>query len=529
MPPKYHFQSPSSCPHSKLTYTPSPHAASAGYTQPSLKTRQDATRPAASLSASTSSRKQKSSSLPLRPDQLRTDLDNFPATLVLPDDDLALDPEYPPQSFQEWVDEEERNGVTARRKTVYVLGPPGVDGDDDSLSLDVDVDAWTRPRKTNSATNSDTAFPATKDVVEYLGAFYHGLPVKQLTLPNWRFTAWDEPAATQSKHATKAKRQKTSAKTQPIGLATSTEYIRIRTRPCPDALYTTQLNLDDLLDAAISVLPKDAYALCMLVHHDLFEDDDDTFVCGRAYGGSRVAVVSTARYHPGHDALQGIERGHAWPAAHCAEYLEDVCRPSDSVGKRRKKNTSVSKGRSQSRSFGAPGNGDGPLEAALAAYTRTVTEQKPTCETPLWLFRTARTISHELGHCFGIDHCVYYACIMQGSASLAEDTRQPPYLCPVDLAKVLAATGASVDERDKALLKFCEREEWRDESGFRAFAAWLRAWLGLQGLGAAGGADGEVDGQEGVAGAEGNENKKDGSGSGLITESWQRLWDDFDE
>ncbi|KAL3493286.1 hypothetical protein BJX62DRAFT_235363 [Aspergillus germanicus] len=500
------------------------HAKQVGYTQPSLKTRQDAMRPAPSASSPTSptsSRKQKFK-ITLRPDQLPTELDKFPAPLILPDDDLALDPEYPAQSFQDWVDEEERNAVTARRRTVYVLGPPGVDGDDDSLSLD--VDAWTRPRMTDSASASDIAFPETKDVVEYLSAFYHGLPVKQLDLPNWQFTAWEEPAPAPTKRATKAKRQKTSAKTEPIGLITATECIRIRTRPCPDGLYTTQLNLDDLLDAAISILPKDAYALCMLVHHDLFEDDDDTFVCGRAYGGSRVAVVSTARYHPGLDGVAGIERGHAWPAAHCADYIEGVCRGVDGVSKRRKKSISVFKGQSQTRE-----DGDGPLEAALAAYIATTTEQEPTPEPPLWLWRISRTVSHELGHCFGIDHCVYYACIMQGSASLAEDTRQPPYLCPVDLAKVLAATGASVAERDKALLKFCEREESRGEQGFRAFAAWMRVSLRLQGLGAAGGADGEVDGQEDVAGVRKNENKTDGSRSGLITESWQRLWDDLDE
>ncbi|KAL2793131.1 hypothetical protein BJX66DRAFT_326310 [Aspergillus keveii] len=464
----------------------SPFAKQVGYTQPTLKSRQDAMRPATSSSL-TSSQKHKPTEK-LRPDQLRNDLYNFPAPLILPDDDLALDPEYPAQSFQEWVDEEERNAVTARRRTVYVLGPPGVDGDDGSLSLD--VDAWTRPRMTDSMSESSIAFPETKDVVEYLSAFYHGLPVKQLNLPNWKFTSWDEPAPAPTKRATKSKRQKA----QPVGLTTATECIRIKTRPCPDGLYTTQLNLDDLLDAAISVLPKDAYALCMLVHHDLFEDDDDTFVCGRAYGGSRVAVVSTARYHPGLDGVAGIERGHAWPAAHCAEYLEGVCRGVDKASKRRKKDTSVSKSQSQSRSSGAREDGDGPLEAALAAYTPTTTKQELTNETPLWLWRISRTVSHELGHCFGIDHCVYYACIMQGSASLAEDTRQPPYLCPVDLAKVLAATGSSVDERDKALLKICERGECRDESGFRAFAAWLR-----------------------------------GSGSGLITESWQRLWDDFDE
>jgi archaemetzincin len=33
-----------------------------------------------------------------------------------------------------------------------------------------------------------------------------------------------------------------------------------------------------------------------------------------------------------------------------------------------------------------------------------------------------------LGHCFGIAHCVYYACSMQGTASIIENSKQPLYL-----------------------------------------------------------------------------------------------------
>ncbi|KAJ0421139.1 hypothetical protein BJY00DRAFT_282665 [Aspergillus carlsbadensis] len=523
MPPAH--QPPASCPHSKILYTPSPHAAEVGYTQPALKARQDAMRPAPV--SSSSSRKQKSRPITLRPDQLRTDLTNFPAPLILPDDDLALDPGYPPQSFREWVGEEERNAVTGGRRTVYVLGAPGVDPAFGSLRAGgVDVEAWTRPRRTDASSESSmNAFPEVEDVVGYLAAFYNGLPVKQLTLANWKFTSWDEPVPATAP----TKRKKPSRKPQPISLVTPTEQIRIRTRPCPDGAYTTQLNLDDLLDAAISVLPKDAYALCMLVHHDLFEDDDDTFVCGRAYGGSCVAVVSTARYHPGLDVVLGVEGGHAWPAAHCAAYVEGLYRGVGGARKRRK-GGEVSK--SQSRSSQDHKARDGPLEAALAAYNETNptrTKPDPESETPLWLWRTARTISHELGHCFGIDHCVYYACIMQGSASLAEDTRQPPYLCPVDLAKVLAATGASVAERDQALLRFCERADLRGEGGFQAYAAWLRGSLRLQGLEDEAGGDGDVGGKDGASGVKEDEKKKVASESGLITESWKRLWDDLDK
>lgn len=121
------------------------------------------------------------------------------------------------------------------------------------------------------------------------------------------------------------KKGKSRAKPNLIGLNTSTELIGIRWRPSPDGIFPGQLNLDDLLDTAISMLPADAYALLMLDEHDLYEDEDDDFCCGRAYGGSRVAVVSMARYNPHLDERQNVEREHAWPASHCEAYMRACC------------------------------------------------------------------------------------------------------------------------------------------------------------------------------------------------------------
>lgn len=66
--------------------------------------------------------------------------------------------------------------------------------------------------------------------------------------------------------------------------------------------------------------------------------------------------------------------------------------------------------------------------------------------------------------------------LQQGTAGLTEDARQPPYLCPVDLAKVLHATDADSVQRYRALLSFCEKFRERDRF-FAAFAAWLQVRL----------------------------------------------------
>jgi archaemetzincin len=112
-----------------------------------------------------------------------------------------------------------------------------------------------------------------------------------------------------------------------------------------------------------------------------------------------------------------------------------------------------------------------------------------------WLARACVVAVHELGHCFGLDHCVYYACVMQGTASVAEDTQQPPYLCPICQSKV--AYTAAIEpvptrgrrrrtieevgrmERRWTLKQYAALKEYCDaRSGgvmFKGFGAWLQS------------------------------------------------------
>ncbi|KAJ5153392.1 uncharacterized protein N7482_009870 [Penicillium canariense] len=378
----------------------------------------------------------------------------FPAPLLLPGDDLAQDPEYPPQSFQDWLDEEDRNPVTTKRKTIYVVTTPEID---EQVQF---MQTWEKRQDEPQ----QTIPPSSKAVVDYLGAFYHGLRVKALPGSAPTFTSWDE----------KPKGARKSRQPNFIGLKFSNQCVRIRIRITPDRVYGGQLNLDDLLDAAIAMLPRDAYAVLLLVNQDLYEDEDDEFVCGRAYGGSRVAVVSTARYQPELDKLQSVERLHAWPASHCEEYMSECSATSQQSAKRQKKSKSANLKETKDSVFGSPS----PLVAAISVYRGLeITNLSQSALSTLWLGRVCRTAAHELGHCFGIDHCVYYACAMQGTASIAEDARQPPYLCPVDLAKLTHATGTTVVQCYKALLAFCERPEYKQTLFFSPFAEWIQRQL----------------------------------------------------
>ncbi|KAL8740799.1 MAG: hypothetical protein Q9190_006535 [Brigantiaea leucoxantha] len=389
----------------------------------------------------------------------------FPAPLLLPEDDLSLDPEYPPQSVQSWLRAKERNAMTTERNTVYVASPPF------AATRFRFMESWTRPNKPSNLTenlrHNSSVLPKADELIRYLTAFYHGVAVKSLPL-TLSFTSWeDDPPKVSNKLKSKSKVIPVQTFSS-IGLCTSTECIRIRVRPCPDSMFTNQLNLNDLIDVAISILPPDAYALLLLTHHDLYEDDDDAFVCGRAYGGSRVAVISTARYDPHLDSFLGVDRSHSWPASHCETYMKSCCSVSSSKG--RKKSALGNSRRRPSPPSSDPESS--PLHLALAAHTPNPNTRS------LHLARTCLTASHELAHCFGIEHCVYFACAMQGSASLAEDARQPPYLCPVDLEKILRATGADRVERYKQLLEVCHDFAGQEEKGpWNAFGAWLQGHL----------------------------------------------------
>ena len=84
------------------------------------------------------------------------------------------------------------------------------------------------------------------------------------------------------------------------------------------------------------------------------------------------------------------------------------------------------------------------------------------------LRRSAALVTHELGHCFGLRHCIYYRCNMTGSNSLAESDRQPLHLCPVCLKKLTWNRGFDPIRRYEGLLDFYERHELEDE------ATWMR-------------------------------------------------------
>ena len=136
-------------------------------------------------------------------------------------------------------------------------------------------------------------------------------------------------------------------------------------------------------------------SLCViaLTRYELYESRSDLFVAGMASGNQRIAVFSILRYDPN--------------LTFSSEFWHDVRKVSKPMSK-----------------------------------------SKTDC---LIFERSVKLLVHETMHLLGLDHCVYFECVMNGSGHLEEDFRQPMSLCPVCLRKIRLLTNCDIIDRYKKL------------------------------------------------------------------------------
>jgi archaemetzincin len=84
----------------------------------------------------------------------------------------------------------------------------------------------------------------------------------------------------------------------------------------------------------------------------------------------------------------------------------------------------------------------------------------------LLLRRSCKVLAHETGHMFGLAHCTFFNCLMNGSNHLSESDRRPLHLCPVCLRKLQWSIGFDVVGRYRALEKVCRTDGFADEAGW---------------------------------------------------------------
>lgn len=84
----------------------------------------------------------------------------------------------------------------------------------------------------------------------------------------------------------------------------------------------------------------------------------------------------------------------------------------------------------------------------------------------LYLRRTIQTGTHEIGHLFGLHHCIYYECNMNGSNSRHESDLRPLWDCPVCLRKLAFSTNMDILKRYRDLASLCREYGFVNESAF---------------------------------------------------------------
>jgi archaemetzincin len=116
---------------------------------------------------------------------------------------------------------------------------------------------------------------------------------------------------------------------------------------------------------------------------------------------------------------------------------------------------------------------------SFARYDPLFYGQKRTSDyDKVLLKRSCKVLTHEMSHMFGLSHCIYYHCVMNGSNNLEESDARPLHLCPVCLRKLQYSIGFDVCDRYRRLYRFYQR------IGFDEDSKWVQnrlSWiLGVQ-------------------------------------------------
>jgi len=102
---------------------------------------------------------------------------------------------------------------------------------------------------------------------------------------------------------------------------------------------------------------------------------------------------------------------------------------------------------------------------SFARYDPTFYGQKRTKDyEKVLLRRSCKVLTHEMSHMFGLNHCIYYRCVINGSNHLEESDARPLHLCPVCLRKLYHSIRFDVCDRYRRLYRYYQRVGF-DEDG----------------------------------------------------------------
>jgi archaemetzincin len=164
---------------------------------------------------------------------------------------------------------------------------------------------------------------------------------------------------------------------------------------------------------------SDAFCIIGISMCDIYSHNDDLFVAGMASPMTNSGVLSFFRYHP-------MIKMQANNWSDYAYVNKESNYPYFEEGKKR--------------------------PSILHSHPSQL--QKSITGSVEYLRRAGKLIIHEIGHLYGMEHCIYYNCLMNGTGNLVEDFSGPSHLCPVCLRKMQFRLGFNVSMRYQKLLDF---------------------------------------------------------------------------
>ncbi|KAJ8796696.1 hypothetical protein J1605_017799 [Eschrichtius robustus] len=167
-----------------------------------------------------------------------------------------------------------------------------------------------------------------------------------------------------------------------------------------DNTQNLQIHARQILKFLKKKKPEDAFCVVGIIMIDLYPRDSWNFVSGQASLTDGVGIFSFARY------------GSDFYISHYEDKLKKLQKKS-------------------SRDYSVFDN----------YYVPEVTS--------VLLLQSCKTLTHEIGHIFGLQRCQWLACLMQGSNHLEDADQRPLDLCPICLCKLQSAIGFHLKDRYK--------------------------------------------------------------------------------
>lgn len=202
-----------------------------------------------------------------------------------------------------------------------------------------------------------------------------------------------------------------------------------------------QVRVQDLLSKLESLkahpeLREHAISIIGITMVDLFSHASDLFVAG--FAGRGVSMLSLRRYHPRIVMSDSIWDDYAFEENYHSNhrtYLTSFANYEEGKKRQRARNQ--------------------PDASPICVPPQNLVLFPPelqSIEKSEFFRRAGRLITHELGHNYGLEHCIHHHCYMNGSGNLDEDFVTPATECGLCLRKLQFRLGFSVVHRYKALL-----------------------------------------------------------------------------